>query len=119
MSGTARCHKPRWNPQGIKDKHGRCNQPCFRIHSRQSKERKKQDYWNYGLSLRNHGFREVLKVLHKHGFAVQRQSGSHIQLAHVDGRYVTVPRQDPIKTGTLKSILFQAKISREQFMKQV
>jgi predicted RNA binding protein YcfA (HicA-like mRNA interferase family) len=50
---------------------------------------------------------------------VQRQSGSHIQLAHVDGRYVTVPRQDPIKIGTLKSILFQAKISREQFMKQV
>lgn len=71
------------------------------------------------MSLRNHDFREVLKVLHKHGFVVQRQSGSHVQLAHADGRYVTVPRHNPIKVGTLKSILFQAKISREQFLKQV
>jgi len=71
------------------------------------------------LSLRNHSFREVLKVLHNHGFTVQRQSGSHIQLAHTDGRYVTVPRQDPIKEGTLKSILFQAKISKERFLKEV
>jgi predicted RNA binding protein YcfA (HicA-like mRNA interferase family) len=60
-----------------------------------------------------------LKVLHKHGFRVDRQSGSHIQLVHQDGRYVTLPRQDPIKEGTLKSILLQAKISREQFLKEV
>ncbi|MGH2612932.1 MAG: type II toxin-antitoxin system HicA family toxin [Rhabdochlamydiaceae bacterium] len=71
------------------------------------------------MSLRNHRFREVLKVLHRHGFVVDRQSGSHIQLVHPDGKYVTLPRQDPIKEGTLKSILFQAKISREVFLKEV
>lgn len=71
------------------------------------------------MSLRNHRFRDVLRVLHKHGFVVDRQSGSHIQLSHPDGKYVTVPRQDPIKEGTLKAILFQAKISREEFLKQI
>jgi predicted RNA binding protein YcfA (HicA-like mRNA interferase family) len=40
-------------------------------------------------------------------------------LVHFDGRYVTVPRHDPIKEGTLKSILFQAKISKEQFLDEV
>ncbi|MFY9299571.1 MAG: type II toxin-antitoxin system HicA family toxin [Candidatus Nitrosotenuis sp.] len=60
-----------------------------------------------------------MKVLHKHGFVVDRQSGSHVNLVHPDGKYVTVPRQDPIKEGTLKSIFFQAKISLEQFLKEV
>ena len=71
------------------------------------------------MSLRNHGFRGVLKVLRRHGFVADRQSGSHIHLVHPDGKFVTVPRHDPIKEGTLKSILFQAKISKEQFLKEV
>jgi len=71
------------------------------------------------LSLRNHNFREVLKVLSNHGFVVNRQSGSHIHLVHQDGRYVTVPRHDPIKEGTLKSILLQAKISKDKFLDEV
>ncbi|MGI0042013.1 MAG: type II toxin-antitoxin system HicA family toxin [Nitrosopumilaceae archaeon] len=29
------------------------------------------------MSLRNHSFRDVLKVLNHHGFYVDRQSGSH------------------------------------------
>lgn len=71
------------------------------------------------MSLRNHGFREVLKILTKHDFVVDRQSGSHIHLVHPDGRFVTVPRHNPIKEGTLKVILFQAKISKEQFLKEI
>ena len=71
------------------------------------------------MSLRNHNFRDVLKVLIHHGFYVDRQSGSHIQLTHADGRYVTVPRHDPIKEGTLKSILFQANITKEEFLDEV
>ncbi|MHB8546938.1 MAG: type II toxin-antitoxin system HicA family toxin [Nitrosotalea sp.] len=71
------------------------------------------------MSLRNHSFRDVLKVLSNHEFHVDRQSGSHIHLVHSDGRYVTVPRHDPIKEGTLKSILFQAKISKAQFLDEV
>jgi len=71
------------------------------------------------MSLRNHSYREVLKVLSNHGFHIDRQSGSHIHMVHKDGRYVTVPRHDPIKEGTLKSILFQARITKEEFLDMV
>jgi len=71
------------------------------------------------LSLRNHGFRDVLKVLNRHGFYVDRQSGSHIQLTHPDGRYVTVPRHDPVKEGTLRSILSQANITKTEFLDEI
>lgn len=56
------------------------------------------------MSLRNHGGREVVKVLTRHGFIADRQRGSHIVLSHGDGRHVTVPRHEPIKEGVLKSI---------------
>jgi len=36
-----------------------------------------------------------------------------------DGRYVTVPRHDPIKEATLRSILDQAGISKEGFLKEI
>jgi len=71
------------------------------------------------LSLRNHNWREVVKVLSHFDFQVRRQKGSHIQLGHKDGRYVTVPRHDPIKEPTLKSILEQAKISKEDFFNNI
>jgi predicted RNA binding protein YcfA (HicA-like mRNA interferase family) len=60
-----------------------------------------------------------LRVLSKHGFHADRQSGSHIHMIHPDGRFVTIPRHDPIKEGTLKSILFQANISKTQFLKEI
>jgi len=60
-----------------------------------------------------------MKILIRHGFYVDRQSGSHIQLIHPDGRYVTVPRHDPIKEGTLKAILFQANITKKRFLDEV
>ncbi|NHI04344.1 hypothetical protein DYY67_1202 [Candidatus Nitrosotalea sp. TS] len=71
------------------------------------------------MSLRNHNWRDVVKVLSRSGFQITRQKGSHIQLSHNDGRYVTVPRHDPIKEPTLKSILEQAKITKEEFFKQL
>ncbi|HEY6537367.1 MAG TPA: type II toxin-antitoxin system HicA family toxin [Candidatus Nitrosocosmicus sp.] len=70
------------------------------------------------MNLRNKDYDEVVKVLTKHyGFTVERQSGSHIQLKHKDGRRVTVPRHNPIKVGVLKSIIEQAKTSQEDFLK--
>jgi predicted RNA binding protein YcfA (HicA-like mRNA interferase family) len=72
------------------------------------------------LSLRNHSSKDVLKVLTKHyGFTIERQSGSHYQLKHKDGRRVTVPRDDPIKVGTMKSIISQAKTTEEEFLKLI
>lgn len=40
-------------------------------------------------------------------------------LEHRDGRLVVVPAHDPIKFGTMKSILAQAGISEEDFLKHV
>lgn len=71
------------------------------------------------MSLRNHGWREVLKVLRKYGFEENRQKGSHIQLMRNDGKFVTVPRHDPIKETTIKSILDQAGITKEDFLDSI
>ena len=68
------------------------------------------------MSLRNHGYRDVLKVLGRKGFRPDRQRGSHIIMTHADGRYTTVPRHNPIKETTLKSILDQAGITKEEFL---
>jgi predicted RNA binding protein YcfA (HicA-like mRNA interferase family) len=71
------------------------------------------------LSLRNHSYRDVLKVLGRHGFEVVRQRGSHMILVSKDKRYVTVPRHDPIKEPTLKSILDQAGLTKDEFLASV
>ncbi len=71
------------------------------------------------MSLRNHNWRDVYKVLVKHGFYVDRQRGDHMQMVNPDGRFVTLVRQNPIKIGTLKSILIQADISQEEFIKEI
>lgn len=71
------------------------------------------------MNLRNHNWRDVYKVLVKRGFYVGRQRGDHIQLIHNDGKFVTLVKHNPIKIGTLKSILIQADISQEEFIKEI
>ena len=41
-----------------------------------------------------------------------------MQLRNNEGNYVTVPRHDPIKEPTLKSILDQAGISKNEFLQK-
>jgi len=63
---------------------------------------------------------KILKILKDKGFSIVRQKGSHISLyKKVDGKtlLVVVPKKDQIKRGTLLSILRQARISREEFLK--
>ncbi len=65
---------------------------------------------------------EVLKWLAKRGFSISRQKGSHISLhKKEDGKtlLVVVPRKNEIKKGTLLSILKQAGVTREEFMKEI
>lgn len=57
--------------------------------------------------------REVIKTLTKHGFVPIGGKGSHTTLRYTNAeseevRTVTVPKADPIPTGTLKSIAEQA-----------
>ena len=60
--------------------------------------------------------REILRRLLKAGFIEVRQSGSHKVLRHPDGRmtYVAMHPGD-VPTGTFRSILKQAQLSREEF----
>jgi len=64
--------------------------------------------------------RRVIRALLRWGFAVIRQSGSHIHLWHDERRVlVTVPNHPELARGTLNSILKQGKLSREEFLEQL
>ena len=71
------------------------------------------------MSLRNHDWREVVKVLEKFGYHIVRQGGSHMILVNESKRMVVVPRQNSIKIGLLNAILDQARITKDDFIKQL
>lgn len=50
---------------------------------------------------------ELIKRLKPLGYAVTRQSGSHVRLTTLQNgaHHVTIPAHDPIKIGTLSAIL--------------
>ncbi|HWX20607.1 MAG TPA: type II toxin-antitoxin system HicA family toxin [Candidatus Binatia bacterium] len=62
--------------------------------------------------------REALAKLQRAGFAIKRQSGSHVVLRHADGRqtYVAMHPGD-VPNGTFRSILKQANLTEEEFRK--
>jgi predicted RNA binding protein YcfA (HicA-like mRNA interferase family) len=51
--------------------------------------------------------RDLAKALAKLGYAVDRQVGSHIRLTtrQPTEHHITIPDHDPLKIGTLNSIL--------------
>ncbi len=56
--------------------------------------------------------REVVKALHRIGFVVDHQRGSHIFLHNLEKNIsIVVPNHKEIKKGTLNSILKKANIS--------
>jgi predicted RNA binding protein YcfA (HicA-like mRNA interferase family) len=59
---------------------------------------------------------ECIAVMRQFGYAVARQSGSHVRLVCAGRAPVTVPRHDTLKRGTLRSILRVAEISVEEFV---
>jgi predicted RNA binding protein YcfA (HicA-like mRNA interferase family) len=62
---------------------------------------------------------ELIKVLTKHyGFRVLRQRGSHVTLTN-DASFITVPLHPELDTGTLRAILHDARIDRDEFIRQV
>jgi predicted RNA binding protein YcfA (HicA-like mRNA interferase family) len=71
------------------------------------------------LSLRNHGYKEVIKILTKYfDFDISRQKGSHIILRRpLNGCRVVVPAHDTIKLETIQNILSQAGVSEDEFLK--
>ncbi|MBI5226587.1 type II toxin-antitoxin system HicA family toxin [Candidatus Micrarchaeota archaeon] len=66
--------------------------------------------------------RTLLAILEKTGFTVESQRGSHIKLKKKtpqENRTVIVPNHAEIRKGTLGSILRQAGISREEFLRML
>ncbi|WP_367114326.1 type II toxin-antitoxin system HicA family toxin [Ferroglobus sp.] len=62
---------------------------------------------------------DVIKALHKVGFKVVRQKGSHVRLEKRTDEgviKVTVPLHRSLKKGTLRIILKQAGLSVEEFI---
>ncbi|MDP2195399.1 MAG: type II toxin-antitoxin system HicA family toxin [Rhodocyclaceae bacterium] len=50
---------------------------------------------------------DLIRLLAKLGYAVTRQAGSHVRLTTQEHgeHHVTIPNHDPLKIGTLASIL--------------
>ena len=67
----------------------------------------------------------LIRQLAKLGYGVTRQAGSHIRLTTQERgeHHVTVPEHDPLRVGTLASILAAVAahhgISREELLKRL
>lgn len=50
---------------------------------------------------------ELIKLLQKFGYQISRQKGSHIRLttSQQGEHHITIPNHNPIRLGTLSSIL--------------
>lgn len=74
---------------------------------------------------RNISAADLISSLQKFGYIVTRQKGSHIRMTTgIKGQHhITIPNHNPIKLGTLSSILndvaFHFKISKEEVISQL
>jgi predicted RNA binding protein YcfA (HicA-like mRNA interferase family) len=59
---------------------------------------------------------EIISALSKKGFVYKSQKGSHAKYSN-GHRITVIPIHDIVARGTLKSILFQAGIELEDFLK--
>lgn len=60
---------------------------------------------------------QLVKLLIKLGYALDHQTGSHMILRQLQEPYrrLTIPRHDEISKGTLRAIIRQAGLTREEF----
>jgi predicted RNA binding protein YcfA (HicA-like mRNA interferase family) len=62
--------------------------------------------------------KEIVSILKKSGFVVERQRGSHVFLKHTDGRVTVVPvhSSETIGPGLLSKILRDVEMTKDKFM---
>ena len=63
---------------------------------------------------------ETIKALSKLGFVTKRQKGSHVVMIKEtkEGKIgCVIPLHNELEIGTLRGILTQAKVSKEEFLK--
>lgn len=63
--------------------------------------------------------REIISILKKAGFVVERQRGSHVFMKHPDGRATVVPVHsgETIGPGLLSKILRDVEMIKDDFLK--
>ncbi len=62
--------------------------------------------------------RKIEKALIKLGFVPRPTKSGHVVFKHPDGRRTVVPAHNrPVRIGTLRAILKQIEVSREEFLK--
>jgi len=58
---------------------------------------------------------DAVKIFRKLGYEVDHQTGSHIILRHSSMRRLTVPNHRELAKGTLRSLIREAGITKEEF----
>lgn len=58
---------------------------------------------------------EAAKAFGRLGYAIDHQTGSHIILRNVAGRRLTIPDHRELAKGTLRAILREAGVTKEEF----
>jgi predicted RNA binding protein YcfA (HicA-like mRNA interferase family) len=59
--------------------------------------------------------RDAVGAFGRIGYQIDHQTGSHIILRHSNGRRLTVPDHRELAKGTLRSLIRQAGITKDQF----
>ena len=60
--------------------------------------------------------RDVIKALMKLGYYVRDRESSHVHLRHPVKPPLTVPDHKEVARGTLRAIIRQAELTKEEFM---
>ena len=60
--------------------------------------------------------RDAVKAFGKLGYVVDHQTGSHIIMRHPNLRRLTIPDHRELAKGTLRSLIREAGISRDEFL---
>ena len=58
---------------------------------------------------------DAVKAFRKLGYEVDHQTGSHIILRHPAGRRLTIPNHRQLAKGTLRALIREGGLSKEQF----
>jgi predicted RNA binding protein YcfA (HicA-like mRNA interferase family) len=58
---------------------------------------------------------DAIKAFRELGYEVDHQTGSHIVLRNPQGRRLTVPNHRELATGTLRALIREAGLSKDEF----
>ena len=59
---------------------------------------------------------QAVKAFSELGYQVDHQTGSHIILRHPNRRRLTIPNHRELAKGTLRSLIREAGLTKEQFV---